>query len=209
MTAIGPKISNCSHPLANRFGPPLHTATSHVKANRICLIPSAFLISHLPQAPSPNLLPFENFENRCLKLKDLHDIRSSPSPRQLDLKGSSASAQERDHDIGARRRGCTSWKTEQLETKGHCAPKYHATSRPQIVGTEATDRAIALSHILDVPTLIVQTPTHSSGCLRPAGANRGAADYADTCPQCLFLARSDLNNPRIRGRQMRLFTAAP
>ena len=48
-----------------------------------------------------------------------------------------------------------SWMTAQLETRALYAPKYHATSRPQIVETEATNRTIALSSIIDTPMLIV------------------------------------------------------
>ena len=43
------------------------------------------------------------------------------------------------------------WMTRKLEEKGLYAPKYHATSRPQIVETEATNRAIALAELMDSP----------------------------------------------------------
>lgn len=43
------------------------------------------------------------------------------------------------------------WMTKQLEDRKLFAPKYHATSRPQIVETEATNRAIALAELMDAP----------------------------------------------------------
>lgn len=43
------------------------------------------------------------------------------------------------------------WMTKKLEERKLFAPKYHATSRPQIVETEATNRAIALAELIDAP----------------------------------------------------------
>lgn len=43
------------------------------------------------------------------------------------------------------------WMTKKLEERKLFAPKYHATSRPQIVETEATNRAIALAELVDAP----------------------------------------------------------
>ena len=43
------------------------------------------------------------------------------------------------------------WMTKKLEERKLFAPKYHATSRPQMVETEATNRAIALAELMDAP----------------------------------------------------------
>jgi dihydropyrimidinase len=47
------------------------------------------------------------------------------------------------------------WMTRKLEERGLVDPVYHATSRPQIVETEATGRAVALAELVDAPMLIV------------------------------------------------------
>ena len=92
-----------------------------------------------------------------------------------------------------------SWMTEQLETRGLYAPKYHATSRPQIVETEATNRAIALSSIIDTPILIVHVSSPSAAAHIRHAQTKGLPIYAETCPQYLFLTRSDLDKPGFEG----------
>jgi dihydropyrimidinase len=85
------------------------------------------------------------------------------------------------------------WMTAQLESRGLIAPKYHATSRPQIVETEATNRAISLSEIIDAPLLIVHVSSPSAAAHIRAAQTRGLPIYAETCPQYLFLTREDLS----------------
>lgn len=91
------------------------------------------------------------------------------------------------------------WMTEQLEQRGLHAPKYHATSRPQLLETEATNRAIALSQLIDAPILIVHVSSPSAANhIRNAQTN-GLPIYAETCPQYLFLTRKDLDQPGFEG----------
>ena len=92
-----------------------------------------------------------------------------------------------------------SWMTKQLETRGLYAPKYHATSRPQVVETEATNRAIALSSIIDTPILIVHVSSRSAAVYIRQAQTQGLLIYAETCPQYLFLTRSDLDKPGFEG----------
>jgi dihydropyrimidinase len=60
------------------------------------------------------------------------------------------------------------WMTKKLEERGLVAPKYHATSRPQIVETEATGRAIALAELMDAPMsvflLFIEYLTREARC---------------------------------------------
>lgn len=92
-----------------------------------------------------------------------------------------------------------SWMTGQLETRRLYAPKYHATSRPQIVETEATNRAIALSSIIDTPILIVHVSSPSAAADIRNAQTKGLPIYAETCPQYLFLTRSDLDKAGFEG----------
>jgi hypothetical protein len=47
------------------------------------------------------------------------------------------------------------WMTKKLEERGMTEPYHHYTSRPPIVEAEATNRAISLSEIIQIPILLV------------------------------------------------------
>jgi len=88
---------------------------------------------------------------------------------------------------------------ERLLAAGHTAPKFHAHAHSAIAEREATNRAIALAEVVDVPLLIV----HVSGGvairhIRDAQAN-GLKIFAETCPQYLFLTADDLDKPGLEG----------
>lgn len=78
------------------------------------------------------------------------------------------------------------WMTAKLEEQNLLAPKYHATSRPQLVETEATNRAIALGQLINTPILIVHVSSPSAAELIRNAQTRGIPVYAETCPQYLF-----------------------
>lgn len=91
------------------------------------------------------------------------------------------------------------WIAHHLLAQGHTAPKFHAVAHDPLAEAEATNRAIALSRLLGVPLLIV----HVSGIeaihtIRNA-KTRGAAVYAETCPQYLFLTAEDLDRNGLDG----------
>lgn len=91
------------------------------------------------------------------------------------------------------------WLAHRLLQQGHTAPKFHAVAHDPLAESEATNRAIALSRLLGVPLLIV----HVSGreaitTIRNAKA-RGAAVYAESCPQYLFLTAEDLDRAGMDG----------
>lgn len=91
------------------------------------------------------------------------------------------------------------WMTDQLEARGMVEPKYHATSRPQLLETEATNRAIVLSEIIDTPILIVHVSSPSAAKHIRDAQTRGLPIYAETCPQYLFLTRDDLEKEGFEG----------
>lgn len=91
------------------------------------------------------------------------------------------------------------WMTEQLEARKLYAPKYHATSHPKLIETEATNRAIVLSEIIDTPILIVHVSTPAAAETIRAAQTRGLPIYAETCPQYVFLTRDDLARPGFEG----------
>ena len=75
-----------------------------------------------------------------------------------------------------------SWMTNKLEERGLFEPKYHATSRPQLVETEATNRAITLSELIDTPMLIVHVSSPSAAQHIRNAQTRGLPLYAEVTP---------------------------
>ena len=168
-------------------------------------------------------------ENNCYTDYSFHLLLSNPTPSILNefpkLRSSGISSlkiymtyealQLRDNQIldvllAARKNSITtmihaengdilSWMTDQLEQRGLVEPKYHATSRPQLVETEATNRAITLSEIIDTPILIVHVSSPSAATHIRNAQTRGLPIYAETCPQYLFLTRDDLDKPGFEG----------
>jgi dihydropyrimidinase len=91
------------------------------------------------------------------------------------------------------------WMTNQLEKRKLFAPKYHATSHPAVAEYEAAYRAICLSEFIDSPILIVHVSSPVAvKHIRDAQA-RGLPIYAETCPQYMFLTKSDLDKPGFEG----------
>lgn len=92
------------------------------------------------------------------------------------------------------------WMTKKLEERKMLAPKYHATSHPAMAEIEATYRAICLSEFIDVPILLVHVSSPvAASTIRTAQTQRQLPVYAETCPQYLFLTKSDLDKPGFEG----------
>ena len=92
------------------------------------------------------------------------------------------------------------WLTDQLESEGKFAPKYHSNSRPPILEAEATNRAIVLSSLIaNTPILLVHISDPSAARRIRAAQTAGQPILAETCPQYLFLTREDLDKPGFEG----------
>jgi dihydropyrimidinase len=91
------------------------------------------------------------------------------------------------------------WMTQKLLEKGNSAPKYHAVSHPQIAEGEATNRAISLAELMDVPLLIVHVSAAEAMNRIRWAQDRGLKIYGETCPQYLFLTAADLDKPGADG----------
>ena len=91
------------------------------------------------------------------------------------------------------------WIAKRLLARGHGAPKYHMTSHHPIAESEAANRVIALSRLLDVPALIVHVSGIEAVKTIRAAQTLGARIYAETCPQYLFLKASDADKPGLEG----------
>lgn len=173
---------------------------THQKASNACYTDYSFHM--LVSNPSPEVLA----EFSTLRQRGISSLKIYMTYAALQL----CDNQILDILLASRRAGITTmihaengdiltWMTDQLESRGLVAPKYHATSRPQLVETEATNRAITLSELIDAPLLIVHVSSPSAASHIRSAQTRGLPIYAETCPQYLFLTRDDLSHPDFEG----------
>jgi len=80
----------------------------------------------------------------------------------------------------------------QALAKGHTAPKYHASTRPQIAEAEGAHRAICLAEMAGSPVYLVHLSAERALKQVVEARDRGLPVYAETCPQYLFLSEADL-----------------
>jgi len=87
----------------------------------------------------------------------------------------------------------------QALARGETAPRFHGTSRPDLLEAEATRRAIALAKVAGAPVYIVHLST--TGALEAVAEARGDGQnaFAETCPQYLFLSTDDLAREGFEG----------
>ncbi len=91
------------------------------------------------------------------------------------------------------------WVAHRLLELGHVAPRFHAVAHDPLAETEATNRAIALSRLIDVPVLIVHVSGAETVQVLRSARLLGANVYAETCPQYLFLTAEDIDQPGLEG----------
>src|SRR5579862_3014675 len=85
-----------------------------------------------------------------------------------------------------------SWLADRLLQHGLSQPRYHAVSHTRIAEGEATNRAVALSQLLDVPILIVHVSAGEAIDVIRDAQTKGLKIYGETCPQYLFLTADDI-----------------
>ena len=91
------------------------------------------------------------------------------------------------------------WIAHRLLERGHVAPKFHAVAHDKLAESEATNRAIALARLADVPVLIVHVAGRETVDVIRNARRLGAAVYAESCPQYLFLEADDSDLPGMEG----------
>lgn len=88
---------------------------------------------------------------------------------------------------------------QELLAEGLRGPYSHALSRPPIVETEATRRAICLAELADAPLFVVHvTCREAMESIRQA-YNNGLDIYGETCSHYLVLDRENLAKPNFEG----------
>src|SRR6266849_4215804 len=91
------------------------------------------------------------------------------------------------------------WLTSRLLDRGLGAPRYHAVSHARLAEGEATNRAVALSQLLDVPILLVHVSAAEAIEVIRNAQTKGLRIYGETCPQYLFLTADDIAKPGVEG----------
>ncbi|MGC2200200.1 MAG: dihydropyrimidinase [Stellaceae bacterium] len=91
------------------------------------------------------------------------------------------------------------WLTDRLLDRGLGAPRYHAVSHARLAEGEATNRAVTLSELLDVPILLVHVSAAEAIAVIRNAQTRGLKIYGETCPQYLFLTADDIAKPGLEG----------
>lgn len=91
------------------------------------------------------------------------------------------------------------WLAKRLLEQGHGAPKYHAVSHARLAESEATNRAVVLAELIDVPLLIVHVSAAEAIEVIRTAQGRGLGIYGETCPQYLFLTADDIDLPGLEG----------
>lgn len=81
---------------------------------------------------------------------------------------------------------------KQLVAEGKTDPIYHYYSRPPIVETEATQRAIALAELADTPLFVVHVSTKGAMEAIRNASDRGLNVYGETCTHYLTLTTDNL-----------------
>src|SRR5580704_9789892 len=82
--------------------------------------------------------------------------------------------------------------TDRLLERGLGNPRYHAVSHARIAEGEATNRAVALAELIDVPMLIVHVSAAEAIDVIRNAQTKGLKLYGETCPQYLFLTADDI-----------------
>ena len=82
----------------------------------------------------------------------------------------------------------------QYVAEGKTDPYYHGVVRYPIFESEATGRVIRLAEAAGVPVYIVHLSALEALDEVRQARDRGAAAFAETCPQYLFLSLDDLGN---------------
>jgi dihydropyrimidinase len=91
------------------------------------------------------------------------------------------------------------WLTGRLLERGLGAPRYHAVSHTRLAEGEATNRAVTLSQLLDVPILLVHVSAGEAIDVIRNAQTKGLKIYGETCPQYLFLTADDIAKPGVEG----------
>ncbi|WP_112324268.1 dihydropyrimidinase [Oceanibium sediminis] len=91
------------------------------------------------------------------------------------------------------------WLTERMVQHGYDDVRYFPRSRPIVAERDATHHAISMSDLIDTPLLIVHVSSIDALAEIRRAQAAGRPILAETCPQYLLLADTDLDRPDFGG----------
>ena len=91
------------------------------------------------------------------------------------------------------------WIARRLVERGMTAPKYHGVAHTALAESEATNRAVAMARLVDVPILIVHVAGKETVSVINAAQALGVSVHAESCPQYLFLTAKDMDKAGLEG----------
>lgn len=91
------------------------------------------------------------------------------------------------------------WVSQRLIERGHVAPKYHGVSHVPLAESEATNRAIHLSQLFDMPILIVHVSARDAIATISGAQKMGAVVLGETCPHYLLLTEDAMDQAGMEG----------
>ena len=148
------------------------------------------LATHLPAAVAQgitSLKVYMTYDRLRLDDHQLLDVLAA-----ADREGALVMVHAENHDM-------IRWIAHRLLERGHQAPKFHAVAHDPLVEAEATNRAIALSRLVDVPVMIVHVAGSEAVDVIRSARTLGARVHAESCPQYLFLKAADIDLPGVEG----------
>ncbi|MEA2782790.1 MAG: dihydropyrimidinase [Rhodospirillaceae bacterium] len=101
--------------------------------------------------------------------------------------------------IHAENDDCVRWLTDKLLAAGKTGIKFHGKAHSAIGDREATQRAISLAEIVEVPILIAHVSAREAAAQIRSAQDRGLRIFAETCPQYLFLTEDDMDTHDMEG----------
>jgi dihydropyrimidinase len=101
--------------------------------------------------------------------------------------------------VHAENHGMIKHMVARLYAEGKTSPKWHATSHPRESETEAFERLISMSRLMDQPVVIFHVSTAEGAAIVARAKAEGARVKAETCPQYLFFTAADLDKPGLEG----------
>jgi len=99
----------------------------------------------------------------------------------------------------AENHGMIKWMADRLIARGYSAPKFHGVSHPRVSETDAFERLIRFSQLLDQPIMLFHVSTAEGAAIIRRARGEGIKVFAETCPQYLFLTAEDLDRPGLEG----------
>lgn len=101
--------------------------------------------------------------------------------------------------VHAENHGMIAWMARRLVERGYVHPKYHSIAHPRVSESEAFERIVRMSALLDQPVTIFHVSTKEGAAIIRRARGEGVKVFAETCPQYLFFTKELVDKPGVEG----------